>query len=260
VFTVALVGADGAGKTTVARSLERSAPFPSKYLYMGMSPLSSNRALPISRLVRYWRLRAYKKASEPQGHRQSQGASSPDLHHRQVKRGPIWEAARLLNRFAEALYRHLLAFGYRLRGYVVLYDRHYAFEAASGLLAYRSSKKRWRARLEYWLMNDLFPEPDLVIFLDAPAEVLYERKGEATLEFLERRRAVVLEQGKRTSNFYRVDASQPLDTVVAEVTQCILDFRAARERKTGDGRGRAALPDDEKSQGGAEGTDTEVVP
>lgn len=220
---------------------------------MGVSPLSSNRALPVSRLIRYVRLQASRKAKGQQGGRQAQGVSLHDRRHRPRRRGPIWETARLLNRFAEALYRHFLAFGYQLRGYVVVYDRHYAFEAASGVMGFKRRKKRWRADLEYWLMNRLLPEPDLVIFLDAPAEVLYERKRENTLEFLERRRAAMLEQGARTSNFYQVDASQPLDNVLAEVVQCILEFRAAREGERDNGSRRAALRDDDSSSRGGQG-------
>ena len=40
--TVALVGPDGAGKTTVARRLEGALEIPVRYLYMGVSADSSN--------------------------------------------------------------------------------------------------------------------------------------------------------------------------------------------------------------------------
>ena len=50
-FTVALVGCDGAGKTTVARRLEGEIDRPIRYLYMGVSADSSNRSLPTTRLA-----------------------------------------------------------------------------------------------------------------------------------------------------------------------------------------------------------------
>ena len=50
-FTIALIGPDGAGKTTLAEKLQRNLPFPIRYLYMGVSLESSNVTLPTSRLI-----------------------------------------------------------------------------------------------------------------------------------------------------------------------------------------------------------------
>jgi thymidylate kinase len=61
------------------------------------------------------------------------------------------------------------------------------------------------------------PKPNLVIFLDAPAEVLYQRKRESSLKHLRTRREATLKQGENIDNFVRIDASQPLETVMEEV-------------------------------------------
>ena len=45
MVSIALVGADGAGKTTIARELERAADPPVKYIYMGVNTSASNVAL-----------------------------------------------------------------------------------------------------------------------------------------------------------------------------------------------------------------------
>ena len=50
-FTIALIGPDGAGKTTLAERLQQKLPFPIRYLYMGVSIESSNVTLPTSRLI-----------------------------------------------------------------------------------------------------------------------------------------------------------------------------------------------------------------
>src|SRR3989304_4897316 len=52
MFSVALVGPDGAGKTTLCRRLEESFPIPVKYIYMGVSSEASNLMLPTTRLLR----------------------------------------------------------------------------------------------------------------------------------------------------------------------------------------------------------------
>ena len=52
MLTIALIGPDGAGKTTVARKLEDELRPSVKYLYMGVSADSSNHMLPTTRLIR----------------------------------------------------------------------------------------------------------------------------------------------------------------------------------------------------------------
>ena len=48
---IALIGADGAGKTTVARRLESELGRRAKYIYLGNNIESANYALPTSRLI-----------------------------------------------------------------------------------------------------------------------------------------------------------------------------------------------------------------
>ena len=52
MISVALIGPDGSGKTTIARRLEATLPVPTKYLYMGVSLDSSSSMLLTSRLLR----------------------------------------------------------------------------------------------------------------------------------------------------------------------------------------------------------------
>ena len=49
--SIALIGPDGAGKTTVTRFLEASSLLPFKYLYMGINLEASNVALPTFRFI-----------------------------------------------------------------------------------------------------------------------------------------------------------------------------------------------------------------
>jgi thymidylate kinase len=221
-ITIALVGADGAGKTTVARRLVASGePIPCRYLYMGQSIDSSNLPLPTSRLARSLKDRA----------KQSQQPSPSEPTRSSGRRShPPWALRRLaglVNRLGEASWRQLLAASYRLRGFAVVCDRHYLFEAAT----YRSPSEQpgstRLARAEYWMMQHLFPKPDLVICLDVSADVLYERKGEASPRRLKKRREAILEQGSRLPNFVVVDAAQPLDQVLEDVRREIQRFSAS---------------------------------
>ena len=51
MFTVALIGPDGAGKSTIGRKLQEISPLPMKYVYMGVNLESSNLVLLTTRLL-----------------------------------------------------------------------------------------------------------------------------------------------------------------------------------------------------------------
>jgi hypothetical protein len=82
----------------------------------------------------------------------------------------------------------------------------------------------------------LYPAPDLVICLDAPGQVLFDRKGEGTVLELERRRRGYLRMGERFARFERVDATLPFEEVYDQVATRILRFHGERARLR---RGRA---------------------
>jgi len=220
MFTVALVGPDGAGKTTIARRLLQEFPRPMEYLYMGINIESSNVALPTSRLIEKLKRRGSGGSAN--------GEAKPvSLHQRPEKarsRGKVWSALRLLNRIAEEWYRQVLSWRLRRQGKIVLYDRHFRFDFEFDPAQKPGRDVPLSDWLHRWHLAKLYPAPDLVIYLDAPAELLYARKREAGMEYLEARRQAILRQGERLPNFVRVDASQPLDAVYAAVAAEIHRF------------------------------------
>jgi thymidylate kinase len=228
MFSVALIGADGAGKTTVARHLEAEQLLPIRYLYMGVSKRSSNRMLPTTRLL--W---ALKQAS---GRDDDEGGPPDPSQKRRPARG--WRrlavSARrtilLANRMAEEWYRLLLATLYRYRGYIVIFDRHFYTDYYAHDIATNDSRSLAR-RIHGLVLNRLYPKPDLLILLDAPASVLYDRKREGTVELLERRRAEYWQLQDQVPHFRVVDASQPQEVVVREVTELVRNFH--QQQQTG---------------------------
>lgn len=238
-FTVALVGGDGAGKTSIARRLEASSSR-YKYLYMGQSVLSSNAALPTSRLVRALKRRGQAGPTSESG---AVGAMppSPDLHDVPKKRrGVVRRTAGLLNRLVEAWWRQVLSVIFLRRGLVVVYDRHFLFESAVAVETAGTKRPKRIERLEYWLLDHFYPKPDLVILLDAQPAVLFQRKAEMSLERLERQRQAMLRHGATLPAFVAIDASRPLEDVLSDVAREIDEFRWSRERSNPEGAATSA--------------------
>jgi thymidylate kinase len=222
--TVALIGCDGAGKTTVARTLEREADLPIRYLYMGVSAESSNRQLATTRLAN-----AAKRArGDGAARRFSTPAAATGAPGRARRlRRSTRAGLRLANRLAEEWYRQLIAEAYRARGEIVLFDRHFVADYHADDIA--GSGRPLARRIHGWVLSRAYPKPDLVVFLDAPPAVLHARKGEGTLASLARRRADYLELADRGfgGDFAVVSAAQPLPRVVAEVATLIRDRAAS---------------------------------
>jgi thymidylate kinase len=215
--SIALIGPDGAGKTTLSRMLEQSELLPIRYLYMGVAASSSNVALPTTRLAEWVKQRTRKTmmADRHDGALPSAVGSG----------GRLRAAVRLANRLVEEWYRQFVSWYYQIRGFVVLYDRHFLFDFAPEIV--NAERESLEQRIHRWALTYLYPRPDLVIFLDAPGEVLFARKGELSVVELERRRQGFLLQGKRIANFVRVDATKPLADVYDELVGHIA--RAARK-------------------------------
>ncbi|MDZ7360018.1 MAG: hypothetical protein ONB46_04730 [candidate division KSB1 bacterium] len=223
MISVALIGPDGAGKTTLARMIEKSFPVPVKYLYMGVSVDSSNMALPTTRIMEHFKRRRRQKL----GVTPSKNIP-PNRRNGRHKKSGLRALLRLVNRLAEEWYRQFLSWKFRRQGHIVIYDRHYKFDFELDKVAARDEKRRFTDWLHRWFLAKVYPAPDVVIYLDAPAAVLFARKGEFTLEWLESRRQAFIAQGKKTPNFFQIDATQPLETVHANVAERIMQFYQKR--------------------------------
>jgi len=220
MFTVAVIGPDGAGKSTVTHQLLNQLPIPTKYIYMGVNLESSKLVLPTTRLLlELKRLRGKRPDMA--------GPSDPRLSAKRSG-NPVKQAwrslkltARMSNLMAEEWYRQLYVWYYLRRGYVVLFDRHvyadyYAHDVKGG------KDVPFINRVHGAMLRNLYPRPDMIICLDAPAEVLFERKHEATPELLEIRRQEYLGLREVVRDFYVVDVTQTLEQVVQQACEIIM--------------------------------------
>lgn len=189
-LSVTLLGPDGAGKSTLAAGIEKGYGFPVRHIYMGLRPGGTVEKAGPRRLI-------LKK-----GYRLLEVALRPGL---------LW-------------WRYLLGQYYQAAGRLVIFDR-YTYDA---MLPPRPPFIPLK-RLYYSALSHLCcPPPDLVMVLDVPGNVMYQRKGEHTPETLEERRQQFLALRQRISHLQIVDANRPPDAIRDDVLNRIWQQYTAR--------------------------------
>ncbi len=230
MFTVTIIGPDGVGKSTVVSRVREQLSRPVKYVYMGDNVESSNYILPTAR---WWKQRnlAKSKAAKTQTAPNINGHSK----NSSTKMNPIRaikKAVGFVNRILDVWYRYLVAGYFVRRGFVVLLDRHFTYDYYHFDINPENGRPSLKRRLNGFLMKHTLPDPDLVICLDAPAEVIFKRKGEFSVEYIESRRRQYKSLASIAKNFALVDANRALEVVVQNVCEIITDFEIAKTKKS----------------------------
>jgi thymidylate kinase len=173
-MSVAVIGPDGAGKTTLAEALRSSTGLPAAYVYLGV-----------------WREFRFEA---------------------QLRR--IF-GARLALRLVKLLVKRALIAWHRRREHLVLLDR-YTLDADLP-----SDDLDVKGRISARLVRRTNADPDLMILLDAPAELMYARKGEHGVTELQLRRKAYLAMAERFPQMVVIDAEQSRDEVRRQATELI---------------------------------------
>jgi thymidylate kinase len=123
-----------------------------------------------------------------------------------------------------------------------LLDRHSYLEYCVADAVVNSTAQPLAMRLQGLLLEHYHLKLDLVIYLDAPADLLFARKGEGSLERLEELRRRYAQLQDRVEHFATVDAAQPAELVARDVATIIENFYRSRvddasQRNTNKGSG-----------------------
>jgi thymidylate kinase len=201
---IALLAPDGAGKSTLAQMLAEDPFIRAQVIYMG----TNSKAQSVNLRWAVWLRTRY-----------------PNFFGQNPKPGRPY-AIRALNYMmsvTEHWYRLGLGIYHKLRGRFVIFDR-YMYDSWLG--AQNSSRKPWRELL----FDHLWPKADMVIVLDAPGRVLYERKHEHSPEWLEDRRREYSQLRNRIPDAIYVSADRPEADVCREIKSLIWEQYVAREK------------------------------
>lgn len=235
-FTVALLGPDGAGKSTVSRGLPALLGGRARYVYMGINLEASNLLLPSTRLLLL--------AKRARGGRPDLAPVAQTVTRTEPEpRSPASRLKTLLrvgNLIAEEWFRQAVITRHRQRGEIVILDRHFFFDYYDSDVAPLGPIPVIR-RFHGVLLREVYPRPDLVIVLDAPGAVLHARKGEGSIVDLERRRKRYRAMLGEVQHGALVDATQPVDQVLEEVASLIETYGQQRTGRPPRDEGRENL-------------------
>lgn len=196
-ISVALLAPDGAGKSTLSAALVQDRILKARGVYMGGNLAASTFTLPTTRFL-------HQKVKAKNG--------SADSN---LKANLILKGLSFCSKLAEQWLRAGSAHYHLLRGRFVVFDR-YIFDS------WVNPKPRTLLkRVRRILFEAILPTPDLVILLDAPGKMLYERKGEHTPEWLEEQRQRYLQLRARIPNLRIVDATHDAEMVRREAIALI---------------------------------------
>jgi len=203
--TVVLCGADGSGKSTAASAVVE-----------GLSGTFS----PEKGYHFHWKPPIFSAK------RRAARGPVTDPHGRPA-RGPVVSLGYFGFHWLEFfLGSHVRLRPMTFRGGLVLIDRFY--------YDFFVDQRRYRLRVAQPIVrlgHCFLKKPDLVVLLDAPADLLQRRKQEVPLAETERQRTAYLEVVRSLRNGRIVDATQPPERVGADINRVILDFMAERTRQ-----------------------------
>lgn len=223
MFVVALVGADGAGKTTVARRAVEvlwTGGQPAVYLHMGENPDAGPLHSRVARVV-WWTRR--RRGIRPFGGPPPVEDEPPPSSVIARLRGKASGLGQLAVMVGEERARQRAARHWMERGSVVVCDRDFFADNYARVVS--GTDRSFGQRLHAVVLTRWYRRPELMVVLDAPAALLLRRQGEGTIETLSSRRQEFLDLATANPTVQVVDADRDLDEVTAEVVGIIRAHR-----------------------------------
>jgi thymidylate kinase len=231
-ISIAIIGPDGVGKSTVISELMQQTPLGYRTVYMGWSDHENTLILPSSR----WLYRRYNKNKTPTSaaiEKQNNGAEETTIARQIAIKKPakitLKSMPGIANEILEQYARYLLAFYYKLRGSFVVFDRYvYDQEVFNDDSNNNNIKPQDKFLAKYF--KHFFPSPELTILLATDAEIIHQRKDELSIAQLTERIELYKALGEKKKEFHHIDVRVSLDEVIKLVNSHI--WRKFKEKNS----------------------------
>ena len=193
---IAILGCDGSGKSSVIDELTQQLSRQGQMVSHG-----------------HWRPRVFGDYRNPKIR------TIADNPHSSQPRGPITSSIKLLWISFNWWFEWLRVLRRSSRNGYLIYDRFHS-DLLVDPIRYRYGGSQGLANI----FSQLMPQPDLVIYLDAPSEILLSRKSEVSKEALNEARENYLKLCSQHNNYFVLDASNSIYKVVSKVLDIINSF------------------------------------
>ena len=203
--TVAVVGPDGAGKSTLVAALHAVPELETLPIYMGVDRRKATHSLPTTR----WLVRRLRHANHGRDGSRTTRTTAGRMRRR------ARDLVALPHELMEFGFRYLVGWWARRDGRIVIFDRYIYDPLIDARVDGRGGWERFRGRV----FATLFPAPDLIIVLEAPGSVLYARKGEHGEKRLDLVRRETARMASRARRAVFLDASEPIADVTARAVE-----------------------------------------
>lgn len=202
-MSIAILSPDGGGKSTIISYLKDSCSgsfnVETKYFRPGL----------------FKNIGQYKPNATPE----SEGNPNP---HGKKPNGLIKSLVRFFIYNLDFVFGYLLiVFPEKIKKKLVVFDRYY-YDYFVDIYRYHYSFPKYIPRMFAFMI----PDVDLIFILDAPADVLYRRKQELTVDELNRQIYEYKKISKLKKQSYIIDVDRPIEDVVKCITSKILKHKA----------------------------------
>jgi len=197
-FSVVFLGPDGSGKSSVIDAVSSSlAPAFRKHSRYHLRPF------------------VFRARTESNG----QPVTNP---HASPKYGLIISVIKLFYLWLDYTVGYLISVHWKkIFSTLVIFDRYF-HDILIDPLRFRYGGPSWLAAL----LVRAIPKPDAIVFLNVPSEIIQQRKSEISRDECEQQTKDYIALAKKTKKSLIVDAAQPLNDVVKEVNNSLLNLLA----------------------------------